>query len=217
MELVAIDGSGVATKNVRVTKEERVRIGRKLRALRVERGLDQAAIAADAKVGIGTLQAIEGAWYDVRDHNIEKYARFLGTTLTKLLKADQPQVAAPSDPLLKDLNEEHLEIARSYMRARKRVRTCIELLLTHPAEEALTSLVMKLERFPADHLARIEGMLYVDPDGMIGHLLERVRLLLLTDDDFVGLLEGTLEQLDRQRVAQVEPHKKSRRAATRSA
>jgi len=149
----------------------------------------------------------------VRDTNIEKYAQFFGTSLTKLLKADQKSVA-PSDPLLQDLNEEHLEIARSYMRARKRVRACIELLLTteHAAEEPLTTLVMKLNTLSPDRLAQLDAL--VSTDDRTAQFIERVRQRLVADPHFVALLEGSLNELDQQPKPKTETaHPKKRTPA----
>jgi hypothetical protein len=196
MELVAVDARGLPLKNGHMTKEERKRIGRKLRAMRTERGLDQVDVVSDAKadgLSLGTLQAIESAWYEVRDVNIEKYARFFGTSATKLLKADEPKVVAATDPLLKDLHEEHLEVARSYMRARKRVRACVEVLLNdHPEEEHLTRLFMKLEKLPAERLARIEVVLGAEADDPIEQLLTRVRRRIEADPTYLGHLSQGL-------------------------
>lgn len=196
MELVAVDGSTGALKNGRMTKEERKRVGRKLRALRIERELDQVDVANDPKVeiSIGTLQAIEGAWYDVRDTNIEKYARYFGTSVTKLLKADEPKTLSFTDPLLKDLNDEHLEVARSYMRARKRVRAAIELVLHHPDEERLTSIILKLDTRPPETLARIDALLSAAADDRIFEIAERV----LRRPDFATFIQDTLDQYDKK-------------------
>jgi len=212
MELVAVDSSGPDAKNVRVTHDERVRVGRKLRAMRIERGLDQVEVARDPKVGmsVGTLQAIEGAWYDVRDHNIEKYAQFFGTSLTKLLRAEKP--VAPTDPLLRDLNEEHLEVARHYMRARKRVRAAIELLLAQPTEQ-LSAVVLKLEGLSADRLTQIEAILSID--DRLATLLDRVRQRVLSDPGFLGLLDDTLAMLTPQSKTKAAPKKSA--APTRRA
>jgi len=196
MELVAVDGSTGAPKNGRMTKEERKRLGRKLRALRIERELDQVDVANDPKfeISIGTLQAIEGAWYEVRDTNIEKYARYFGTSVTKLLKADEPKTLTFTDPLLKDLNDEHLDIARSYMRARKRVRAAIELVLHHPDEERLTNIILKLETRSPETLARIDALLTAAADDRIFEIAERV----LRRPDFATFIQDTLDQYDKK-------------------
>ena len=161
MELVTVDGVGGDAKNWRMTAEERQRAGRKLKARRVERGLKQLEVAADPKLGIsiGTLQAIENASYAVRDTSYEKYARFFGTTVTKLLREDEPRSLTPADPLLKDLNEEHLEIARQYMRARKRVRAAIETILTHPDEEPLTAILARAATLTPELRAHLRHLL----------------------------------------------------------
>jgi transcriptional regulator with XRE-family HTH domain len=184
-----------------MTTEERKRLGRKLRALRTERGLHQADVVADPKadkLSLGTLQAIESGWYEVRDVNLEKYARFFGTTVLKLLRADEPRTVAPSDPLLKDLHEEHLEIARSYMQARKRVRAAVELLLTRPAEDTLASLLLALEALPPERLAEVAAFVAADPEApRQRQVLERARARAAYDTDFILQVEELLNLLDR--------------------
>lgn len=203
-----------------MTTDEKKKVGKKLRAMRNDRGLKQADVAADPRVGIsvGTLQAIEGAWYDVRDTSIEKYARFFGTSSTKILKDADPRAVAPTDPLLKDLNEEHLEIARSYMRARKRVRTCIEVLLGHhPAEEQLTALFMKLDALPLERLNQIDALLSAAPEGEHVALLHRIWLRLTTDPNYAQITKAGLDLLDSLPAPKPIVEKKPKSAPNRSA
>ena len=88
--------------------------------------------------------------------------RVFGTTVRRLLKADE---IAPTDPRLDDLNEEHLEIARSYMRARRDVRRGVEVLLSHPAiDEALARLLVKVCTLPPDRVSELARLLTVAPD-----------------------------------------------------
>lgn len=216
MELVAVDLDGGGRKNGRMTKDERKRIGRKLRAMRTERGLDQLDVAQDPKSGIsvGTLQAIESYWYDVRDTNIEKYARFFGKTTKQILQADEPRAVTPEDPLLEGLHEEHLEVARNYMKARKRVRAGVELLLAHhPQEEQLTCLLMKLERLPAERLAQIDAWISADPDGHLEHLLERVRRRLQVDPTYADLTKEHLDLFDARTTPTKTPAQKKTQIA----
>jgi len=144
MELSGFDCDTPAPNNEGVVQTDRVRIGRKLRALRVEAGKYQIEIAQALKIHVKTLQAIENAWYEVKDSNIERYARYFHTSLTKLL-VSETKPPSLAHPLLKDLNDEHLEIAHAYMKARRRTRQGIELLLRLPATEALSGLLLGLE------------------------------------------------------------------------
>lgn len=196
-----------------MTKEELQRVGRELKAMRTKRGLRQVDVANDpkAEISLGTLQAIEGAWYEVRDTNVDKYALFFGTTREKLLLADKPKPVTPNDPLLEGLNDEHLGVARAYMRARKRVRTCVEILLsTHPQEDHLTGLLLKLEQLPAERLVQVDAWLSTDPRAM--ELLERVREHLIDIENYptyVALVEEGLRLLD-QRKPITTDHQKSK-------
>ena len=165
MELVSVDPIAGATKNSPVTPEQRKRIGARLRAMRIERGLRQSDVANTRGLGIslGTLQAIERARYEVRDTNIEAYAQFFGTTITKLLKADEKTITA-TDPRLVDLNDEHLDIARQSMRARKRPRAGVELLLSHPSADQFAALLLTLSALPDDRLTELATLLATAPD-----------------------------------------------------
>ena len=198
MELLTVDARDDRQKNVLVTVEELRIVGPKLRGMRVARRLKQSDVPKDPKaqgLKLGTLQAIESAWYGVRDVNVEKYARFFGTTRDQLLQPDKPKTLTPTDPLLKDLNDEHLDIARRYMRARKRVRTAIELLLSdHPQEQRLTLLLEHLERSTPEQLARVEA--WVAAEDPIASLLERIRLRCATDPSYLemALKNDALEQ-----------------------
>jgi transcriptional regulator with XRE-family HTH domain len=172
-----------------MTDAERERIGRKLRALRIERGLDQIPAAEKAGISVGTLQAIEKAKYEVRESNIERYALIFGTTLRKLVRPDEP--LSPTDPRLVDLNDEHLEIARSYMVAKRRPREAIDVLLSHPpAEEALISLLLRLATLPPERVHELDRWLTVAPHLL--PLLEQIWRRMLVDPAYVAVLhEGT--------------------------
>jgi transcriptional regulator with XRE-family HTH domain len=127
---------------VSVSSETRARLGRKLRALRIERGLTQRAVAREVQarggtLAIGTIQAIEGAWYPVKVANLDRYARALGTTLSALVAAATP---APASELL----DEHLDIARAYMRARRATRASVEGLLAPGAPPAWPTIVAQV-------------------------------------------------------------------------
>jgi len=218
MKLVAVDAASLRPKNVRVTIDELRRVGRKLRGLRTERGLRQADVVADKKSGglsIGTLQAIEGAWYEVRDTNVDKYARYFGTTREQLL-ADGPPVAA-ADPLLDGLHEEHLDIARRWMRARNRVRAAVEHLLSSPAhEDQLAQLVLTLAGAPPERLALVAAWLATDERTL--QLVERVRARLRDPNypAYAALIEGGLT-LTTQPTPKVDTQTRTTKGPTRRA
>jgi DNA-binding XRE family transcriptional regulator len=218
MELVTVDVAAPASKNERMTGEERTRIGRKLKAMRIERSLDQIPAAKKAGIHVGTLQAIEGAWYEVRDTNIEKYAQLFGTSVKKLLRLLDDKTLAPSHPLLKDLNEKHLEIARSYMRARRRVRTGIELLLSeHPAAEQLTTLLEKLQSLSTERLRELEALLSLPSEEPAVELLLRIWHRLVTDPTYAKLAKDGLDVMDRLPIPTESKSKKVRTSPKQSA
>jgi hypothetical protein len=191
MELVTVDAPETAPKNYRVTKDERKRLGRKLRALRIERALNQSDVVKDPKandLSLGTLQAIESAWYEVRDQNIEKYARFFGTSMQKLLRADEPKVA-PTDSRFQDLNEEHLELARQYMRARKRIRAAAEIVLAQ-GDDDLAGVVLKLATVvPAD----LHHMTVILDSSLVSAVLALADRLTRCSPEFYALVTKTID------------------------
>jgi transcriptional regulator with XRE-family HTH domain len=77
-----------------VTQDDRIRVGRKLRLLRTVKDLDQIVLAKKAGVSVGTLQAIERALYPVKDRNIEKVARALGTSCAPVFLSSDDAAAA---------------------------------------------------------------------------------------------------------------------------
>jgi transcriptional regulator with XRE-family HTH domain len=117
----------VRTKNRRVpTDEERIRIGRRLKRLRNEQGLKQRHIVQKSGLSTGTVQAIEYGKTRVLLENIDKYAAAVGTTTQHVL---HPETVPPPSEWLRDLNKEHLAIARLYMKAYRTVRAAVEVLL----------------------------------------------------------------------------------------
>ena len=108
------------TKNRRVpTVEERIRIGRRLKRLRDEQGLKQKHIVQKSGLSTGTVQAIE-------------YGK------TKVLMENIGKTVPPPSEWLRDLNKEHLAIARLYMKAYKTVRAAVEVLLGDEAVVEIT-------------------------------------------------------------------------------
>jgi len=180
-----------------MTDAERERIGRKLRALRIERGLKQVPAAEKAGIHVGTLQAIESNWHGVYDSNIEKYAAIFGTSARRLLKPDD--VITPSDPRLADLNEEHLEVARSYMRARRDVRKGVEVLLSHPAiDEALARLLVKVCTLPPERVSELARLLTIAPD--MQPLVEQIWNRLHLDPAYVALMQEQVAVLNQHPI-----------------
>jgi transcriptional regulator with XRE-family HTH domain len=121
---------------VKWTPEERTRVGRRLQRLREEQGWRQEDVAKKAKIAVGTIQAIEYNKHNVTIENIAKYAAVFGVTVSQALHPDT--VPSTVDPQWKDLNREHLAIARHYMRAVKAVRAAVEALLTETVPAAIS-------------------------------------------------------------------------------
>ena len=193
MELVTVDTPGITPKNWRMTDAERERIGRRLKAIRIERGLDQIPAAEKAGISVGTLQAIERnrQRHPVKDSNIEKYAQIFGTTIRKLLKSDE---AAPADPRVAEFNDEHIDVAWAYMRAKRMPRQAVEVMLSHPPfEEAMAAIVLRLATLPPERVHELGRWLFVAP-----HLLPKIEAVwrrMLIDPPFVVTLDEYLSAL----------------------
>lgn len=97
MTAIAVDKAHQSAKSNRVTPDERRVVGTKLRRLRLQQGLTQAAVVADmpgdSRISRSTLKGIEAARerYPVRESKIECYAAYFGTSITALLREDEPR------------------------------------------------------------------------------------------------------------------------------
>lgn len=141
-----------------MTDKERLRVGEALRALRVSKRLKQRDVASVPKgekhagVSMGTLQMIEkGQGREVRDSNIRKVARFLGTTIEECLKVD----VAPGDPRLTGLLSEDLRIARQYHDSATAVRHQVQFLLEEGEDGKTLALLEALRAAPPDTLSEL--------------------------------------------------------------
>lgn len=134
MDVANIDVRGIRRKTSRVPQlspEERTRVGRLLQRLRETHTprLRQADIAKKLGCVIATVQNIEHNKHKVNRDTIEQYAAVFGMTAQQLLQPESLMIA-PSDSRYADLNHEHLQIARRYMRAVDAVRGAVKVLLS---------------------------------------------------------------------------------------
>jgi len=186
---LAVDRAHAKAKNARMTPDERARVGKKLRDLRLLRRLSQVEVVQQMPKGyhisVATLQAIEGVWRPVRDTKIECYAAFFDTSSTALLREDEPQALQPTHPLLQDLHEEHLEIARRYMRARKHVRAGVELFLDDQrvVDPRLTALLLHLATWSEASIALAAAAL--EHAALTEDVLAPIFQRLATDPEFL--------------------------------
>lgn len=158
MRAIAVEDALRTMNNARMTHEERKRVGGKLRALRVERGLTQEALATDRKVriAIGTLQSIESGARETRESKIEKVARFFGTSLS-VLRAHGS--ITPSDPRLDKLRDEDLAVARAFHDASTGLRLRVRKLLNEGEPDRATLLAERLALLPDEILIGFEDLL----------------------------------------------------------
>ena len=185
MQLVPVDTLGYEAKNWRMTEAERPRLGLKLKALRIQNKLKQETAAEKAGISTSTLQAIENNRQKnpVKVENFEKYAAIFGTSVRKLLKSDE---ITPTDPRYDDLNDEHLDVAYWYMRAKRRPRQVVDVLLAHPEiDDAIAKIVLHLATLPPERVQELERWLHVAPDLL--PLIEDMWRRMLIDPPYVAL------------------------------
>jgi transcriptional regulator with XRE-family HTH domain len=165
MQIVSVADEPPPTKNGSVLDAaKRKRIGRRLKALRVEQGLDQIEVARLAKISPGTLQTIEWGVRENREINIDKVARVLGTSLDALYR--KPHID-PSDPLIKGLNREDLEVARAHHDASSIIRDHARTVLRDrdpqapPAlpPDAIAALAHRIARLKAERVQLLIDLL----------------------------------------------------------
>lgn len=223
---LAVDSAHASTNNKRgMTLEERQRVGKLLRARRIQEGLTQSEVAQrmhaageDVAISLGTLQAIEGAWYPVRDTNVERYALFFQTKVSTLLRADEPRPLLATDPLLQDLHEEHLLIARRYMHARKHTRAAVEQLIDPQLDATrgalLAAIVLRLAGWSLHGLTALSTAL--ESATISEALLSRVLHGVATNAEYAAAIDAMLEGADTPPTPAVSSdllHHKPRRGA----
>jgi transcriptional regulator with XRE-family HTH domain len=175
------------------TADERIYISRRLKRLRDEQGLKQRHIVQKTGMSTGTVQAIEYGKPNVLMENLEKYAVAVGTTIPSVL---HPEIVPPPSELLKDLNKEHLGIARLYMKAYKTVRAAVEILLVDDPSRAeiiieMAEVVLALKE-AADRdsdIAAWTAFLFLERGDLIAPLARRLN----DDPAFEQTLRETLE------------------------
>lgn len=178
-------------KNRRVpTVDERIHIGRRLKRLRDEQGLKQRHIKQKTGLAMGTVQAIEYGKSTVLVENIDKYAVAVGTTYQEIL---HPETVPPPSEWLRDLNKEHLWIARLWMKAYKTVREAVEVLLVDDPNRTeitveMAEVVLALKE-AAPEIAAWTAFLLLERGDLVAPLAQR----LDADPAFEQTVRGLLE------------------------
>lgn len=158
MRVVRIDDAGHRQNNLPMTKDERKKIGSRLRAMRIEKTWNQEDVARRAKVAIGTVQSVEGAWREVRDSNVEKVAKVFGTSVRELLQS--VDTITHADPLLERLNREDLAVARHYHDAPTPLRQLtLRLLRSEIEHDRVAAIVVRLTQVSPELLLRLEDLI----------------------------------------------------------
>lgn len=136
-----------------LARVDRVRVGLALRTRRLLKGEEQTAAAERAGLGVGTLQAIETARYNVKPANLERLAHYFGTSLTALL--DESAAAAGPPLEIGRLTREDLEIARAFHDATTTVRQAVVTVLREPDPTHLSEGQRARAKVLAERLVRL--------------------------------------------------------------
>jgi len=152
-----------------ITVAERLRVGERLRLLRLERRLDQRTLARQAHVSLVTLQMIEkGAGRAVRIDNVVKVAEALGTSLSVLRE--------PTVHDLSQFNHEDVEMARMFHTAILDVKVAVRTLLETEAAESqrrtAAQLVPLLLSLSDAHRALLRVVMAIQEEAVIRKLLQ---------------------------------------------
>ena len=151
MERSSIDrpGNRPNTTYVELRPYDRTPLGGKLRRLREEQGWKQKDVAEKLGVSVGTVQSAETPKEtNVQRETLERYAGLFQTTVEKILHPELSGIPS-TDPLVRDLNRDHLLLANRYMRALDDSRAAVKILLG-PTDtlylETFAQIVIALER-----------------------------------------------------------------------
>lgn len=106
---------------------DRVIRGKRVKELRVRLGLTQEQIYEKTGIAPNTLRGLEHGSMDTRPVKYQKLVEALGTTTEAIERTDQP--ITEDHPLLGGLNDQDLQIAQAYSRARTATRLRVERLL----------------------------------------------------------------------------------------
>ena len=159
MRILTVDDYAQRAKNRPMNLRD---VGNRVRARRTEQRMTQMQLAEKARVGLGTVQALEDAVNRKRPRqtspeNLQKIAKALDWQLDDLLTDNK--MIEPSNPLLKGLNDEHLEVAQWYMKARKKTRAHIDALMAHGEDDRITSLMTRLQNMSPEARRAIEDFI----------------------------------------------------------
>src|SRR5262249_37633116 len=138
------------------------RIGKRVQLRRVEFGLTQEALAKKAKVGLGTLQALEDAPNRKRPRQtstekIEDIAKALKWTLNDLIN----EGIEPSDPRLVGLNDEDFVVARMFHDLSSTRKLRVLAILRTPEKDRVAAIALQLPTIDERVLASFEKMMAV--------------------------------------------------------
>jgi transcriptional regulator with XRE-family HTH domain len=137
------------------------RAGKRVKAWRLEQGLDQVAFARHARISVGCYQGFEGGARATRKKNLVKIAEAIGLTYEQLL-AEDDRTTTP-DPLLKDLRREDLRLAQQFHHADAASKHAIKAFFTadlpEDVREGIAVLLEQILQLTTDDLVELERLI----------------------------------------------------------
>ena len=138
------------------------RAGKRVKAWRLEQGLDQVAFATRAKISVGCFQGFEGGTRATRKKNLVKIATTIGLTYEQLL-AEDDATTTPADPLQKDLRREDYRLAQQYHHAGAASKHAIKAFFTadlpEDVREGIAVLLEQILLLTTDDLVELEQLI----------------------------------------------------------
>lgn len=190
MEFLSIDETGATLHTGRMpfTRRQQLVVGRRLRDLRLDRAWKQRDVETRARLSRGTLTAIERGTRQVTRGSLEKYAEIFHTTADAILHGETTHQRT----LTADLNEEHLGIARGYMKAKRKPRQAVEVILEERTGEDLAQILLVIKELAATHPLDVLAILMAGLSR--GDLLILVAERLARDPAFEALVRTQLSE-----------------------
>ena len=165
-----VDAIWDRSKNGSMTKEQLQQFAETLRTGRAKLGLNKSDFCQQADITPNTLRALERGAQHPNPETIDRLARLLGTTATAITNGKR--VIDASDPLLKDLNDEDLEMAQRFHHAPMRMKERVLGVLLEPIRRSRTGPAASHDAVDAG-----KDLLDLDPEDrqVIADLISRMK------------------------------------------
>jgi Predicted transcriptional regulators len=152
-------GLQIEGRTIKNSAVDRKLLGQRVRILRLQKNLQQQELARAAGVTSNTVRGLERGLQETRWPKFAAIAKALGTTPELLLQGEEP--ITDTHPLLRDLNEEDLRIARAFHHAQTAIRVHVQRVLSGELAAARLHILERLDRLPEEKRLAVEGILEI--------------------------------------------------------